>query len=153
MPCLADTNVLLRLSQGSHPMKQIALDAAAKLRARNEPLRLARQSLIEFREMATRPTQNNGFGLSAANADDLLTQLEQSYTVLPDADDIDITRRSLVSESGVMGKQVHDARPVAAMRAYNVTHLLTFNVGDFARFQALPPGPGASVTVVHSLTI
>ncbi len=148
-----DTNVLLRLSQGNHPVNQIALDAVAKLRARNEPLCLARQSLIEFRNVATRPTQNNGFGLSAANADGLLTQLEQSYTILPDVDDIYIAWRRLVAGLGVMGKQVHDARLVAAMLVYNVTHLLTFNVQDFARFQALPPGLGAGITVIPPDTI
>ena len=48
-----------------------------------------------------------------------------------------------------MGKQVHDTRIVAVMLTYNVTHLLTFNVPDFLRFQALPPGLGIGITVVH----
>ena len=34
----------------------------------------------------------------------------------------------------VLGVQVHDARLVAAMIAHNVTHILTFNVTDFARY-------------------
>ncbi|WP_246605349.1 type II toxin-antitoxin system VapC family toxin [Sphaerospermopsis torques-reginae] len=41
---------------------------------------------------------------------------------------------SLVIQYQVMGKQVHDARLVAAMLAHNITHLLTFNVDDFRRF-------------------
>jgi predicted nucleic acid-binding protein len=34
----------------------------------------------------------------------------------------------------VSGKQVYDARIVAAMLVHNLTHLLTFNDGDFKRF-------------------
>ncbi|MBO1049114.1 MAG: hypothetical protein HEQ10_15880 [Dolichospermum sp. DEX182a] len=41
---------------------------------------------------------------------------------------------SLVIKYQVMGKQVHDARLVAAMVAHNITYLLTFNVEDFKRF-------------------
>jgi hypothetical protein len=40
---------------------------------------------------------------------------------------------------------VHDARLVAAMHVHGVTHLLTLNVRDFARY------PG--ITVVHPQTL
>jgi predicted nucleic acid-binding protein len=47
----------------------------------------------------------------------------------------------LVSTVGVSGVQVHDARLVAIMRVHGVSHLLTFDTTDFARY------PG--ITVVH----
>ena len=34
----------------------------------------------------------------------------------------------------VSGVQVYDARLAAAMLAHNVTHILTFNTSDFARY-------------------
>jgi hypothetical protein len=40
----------------------------------------------------------------------------------------------LVSNHDVKGKQVHDARIVAAMMRHAVSHLLTFNIADFARY-------------------
>lgn len=43
----------------------------------------------------------------------------------------------LVVQYRVSGKQAHDARLVAAMRVHNLTHLLTFNTGDFKRFTAI----------------
>jgi predicted nucleic acid-binding protein len=35
---------------------------------------------------------------------------------------------------GVSGVAVHDARLVATMLVHNVTHILTFNTSDFARY-------------------
>ena len=37
----------------------------------------------------------------------------------------------------VIGKNAHDARLVAAMRVHGVTHLLTFNDQDFARYTGI----------------
>lgn len=38
------------------------------------------------------------------------------------------------------GKQVHDTRLVAVCHVYGISHLLTFNVQDFLRFQSVGPG-------------
>jgi len=35
------------------------------------------------------------------------------------------------------GRQVHDANIVATMQVYGITHLLTHNTDDFARFAHL----------------
>ena len=37
----------------------------------------------------------------------------------------------------VKGVQSHDARIVAAMNIYSITHLLTFNVDDFKRYKEI----------------
>jgi len=47
----------------------------------------------------------------------------------------------LVLTYQVRGAKVHDARLVAAMLAHGLTHILTFNNRDFARY--------AEVTAVH----
>jgi hypothetical protein len=40
----------------------------------------------------------------------------------------------LVADHDVKGKQVHDTRLVAAMLRHSISHLLTFNAADFARY-------------------
>ena len=54
----------------------------------------------------------------------------------------------IVQAAGVIGKQVHDARLVAVCHLCGVSHILTFNTRDFARFAPLPPG----LTVVDPAT-
>jgi hypothetical protein len=53
---------------------------------------------------------------------------------LPDAPSLYPEWRRLVVAYGVSGVQVHDARLVAAMNASRLTHILTFNTVDFARY-------------------
>jgi predicted nucleic acid-binding protein len=42
--------------------------------------------------------------------------------------------RTLVSTHLIKGKRTHDIRLLAVMQAYQITHLLTFNVADFSGF-------------------
>ena len=68
-------------------------------------------------------------------------KIEVIFTVAPDSAQIYPEWRRIVRECGVSGVHVHDARLAAAMVVHGISHVLTFNVGDFARF------PG--VTAVH----
>jgi predicted nucleic acid-binding protein len=54
--------------------------------------------------------------------------------VLADAPSIYPEWKRLVLAFGVSGVQVHDARLVAAMKVNGITHILTFNTGDFVRY-------------------
>jgi hypothetical protein len=38
---------------------------------------------------------------------------------------------------GVSGVQVHDARLAAVMRVHGLTHILTLNAADFARYPGI----------------
>jgi len=42
--------------------------------------------------------------------------------------------RIAIMGTGALGVQVHDAHLVATMLAHNITHILTFNTFDFARY-------------------
>jgi predicted nucleic acid-binding protein len=42
--------------------------------------------------------------------------------------------RRLVRDHQVSGRQVHDAHLVATMLVHGITHILTFNGQDFARY-------------------
>ena len=43
----------------------------------------------------------------------------------------------LVVQNAVIGVNVHDARLVAAMLVHGLTHILTFNTSDFARYSEI----------------
>jgi predicted nucleic acid-binding protein len=129
-----DTNILLRSAEPSHPTHQQAVNAVKILLANGDRVCLIPQNLIEFWNVATRPIDKNGFGWSPAKTDVEISRLESLLTVLPDSQAIYREWRKVVLDNSVLGKQVHDARIVAAMNVHQITKLLTFNLKDFKRF-------------------
>lgn len=87
--------------------------------------------------MLTRPAGANGFGLSPTQAHQEVTQLESFFRFLHDTPDVYVHWRRLVVSAGVSGVKVHDARLVAVMLTHGISHLLTFNAGDFKRFPSI----------------
>lgn len=142
---LVDTNVLLRGVQMSHPAHADAKRAVAILLRRGDELRISTQNMIEFWAVATRPIANNGLNLSIEEAARELQGLKLLFEMLPDSVDVLNEWENLVTKHRVAGKQAHDARLVAAMQAHGITHLLTFNAKDFARY--------SGITVVEPQTI
>jgi predicted nucleic acid-binding protein len=131
---LVDTNVLLRLADRAHPLHPGIRAALRVLRASGHGLCATSQNFIEFWNVATRPVEKNGFGLIPAEANQLLRLIERLFPLLPDSPLIYRQWRQLVVSRGVSGVQVHDARLVAAMMVHGVTHILTINTTDFARY-------------------
>lgn len=134
MSYLVDTNVLLRLVQLSSPSHTDARRASLTLRKRGEELFITPQNLIEFWAVATRPVADNGLGLAVAQAARELRKLKRFFRLRPDTPAIFPEWEKLVTTYQVSGKQVHDARLVAAMQAHGLTHILTFNTNDFNRY-------------------
>lgn len=134
MDRLADTNILLRLAQPAHPTHAVALTAVTKLLSDGHNLCLIPQNLIEFWNVATRPADKNGVGRTIEQTERDVQAIESSFTILPDGPAIYPEWRRLVVAHSVLGKQVHDARLVAAMNVNRITDLLTFNGDDFKRF-------------------
>jgi predicted nucleic acid-binding protein len=138
---LLDTNVLLAWAQHhrpEHPPTVAAVDIL--LDAGDEPV-LTPQNLVEFWSVASRPPSANGLGLALPDVDLATSRLEATFRLIPDHPSIHDEWRRLVVAVVVQGRQVHDARIVAVMKAHGITHLLTLNTSDFARY------PG--ITVVH----
>jgi predicted nucleic acid-binding protein len=147
MSVLLDSNILTRLAQHTHPMHATAQGAVTALQRGGEALFIVPQNLYEFWVVATRPVAVNGLGFTAAQADAELARLEALFPLLPDTPAIFAAWRRLVAAHGVLGKNAHDARLVAAMTAHGMTHLLTFNGADFARFPGISIlDPGAVVS-------
>lgn len=134
MTYLADTNVLLRLTDRTHPLHPTVRAAVRKLRTSGHSVRAMPQNFVEFWNVATRPIERNGFGLAPATADRLLHLVERLFPLLPDSPAVYAEWRRLVVSFGVSGIQVHDAHIAAAMIVHGVTHILTFNTTDFARY-------------------
>jgi predicted nucleic acid-binding protein len=141
MSGLLDTNIPLRLSQPEHPLCAVAQSAVNRLLSRGETLYLTPQNLIEFWNVATRPANVNGLGLSPTDADLKVSGLESIFDLAPDTPAVYTTWRKLVVAHQVSGVQVHDARLVAVMQVHGLTHLLTFDVEDFKRY--------SEITVLH----
>jgi len=140
MAHLVDTSILARLANTADPFHAVAAQAVLELHRRGEVLNVTPQNLLEFRNMATRPTAVNGLGLSAVDADVKAAIFEATFPLLVETPDIYPAWKALVVALGVIGKQVHDARLVAVCHVHAVTHLLTFNITHFVRMAAFGPG-------------
>lgn len=137
MDVLADTNVILRRLQRANPEHRQARDAITRFSKEGNRVCVTSQNLIELWVVSTRPVENNGLGLTPAQAERVVARLEGSVFRLPDTDDVYPEWRRLVVTHGVSGKKAHDARLVAAMTVNRITHILTFNAGDFARYTGI----------------
>jgi hypothetical protein len=128
-------------------MHVAARDAVAALQRGGDTLLIVPPNLYEFWVVATRPVAANGLGFTASQADAELARLEALFPLLPETPAICTEWRRLVVASGILGKNAHDARLVAAMLAHGLTHLLTFNVADFIRF------PRITVLDPHTVSV
>lgn len=145
MPFLADTNLLLRSVAPNHPMNASAVNAINHLRQRGEQIYIVPQNLIEFWNVYTRPLERNGLGRSATEAEVEVNRLKAFFPLLLDVPAIYQQWERLVTAHAVVGINVHDARLVAAMLVHGLTHILTFNTNDFARY--------SEITAVHPAAI
>ena len=134
MRWLVDTNVLLRSAQTSHPVYDDVARSVSILATRRDELHVLAQNLIEFWAVATRPVVNNGLGLSIAQAEVEVSRLKSLFALVPDTPEIFSEWERIILQYQVSGKQVHDARLVAAMKVHGLSNLLTFNDADFKRF-------------------
>lgn len=130
----ADTNILLRIAEPGHTMHVETLRALAVLRSGGDMICTFPQNVIEFWNVATRPVDKNGLGLTPPQAHAEIEKIEKIFQLILDTPEIYTEWKRLVFMHSVSGKQVHDARIAAAMKAHGITHLLTFNKDDFKRF-------------------
>jgi predicted nucleic acid-binding protein len=138
---LVDSNILLRIPRRDDPDHTLVTGAVAALRRSGTVLYFTHQNIAEFWNVATRPVAGNGFGLSPGETERQVQSIERGMVLLPDGPMVYAAWRNLVAAHSVSGKQVHDARLVAAMIVHGLTHLLTLNTADFTRYP--------EITAVH----
>jgi predicted nucleic acid-binding protein len=131
---LLDTNILARLTETASPMHQTATDAVTALTTRGDLLFVTPQNFVEFWNLATRPADKNGFGLTTAQAAAQLATYETAFRLIPDHAAIFGQWKRLVSAYGVQGANTHDTRLAAVAIAAKVPNILTFNFKHFRRF-------------------
>ena len=131
---LVDTNILLRLSKEDDPHYAVVQSAIQTLIENRAQLCYAPQNISEFWNVCTRPARHNGFGLSIEETDARIHAIERIMTLLPDNEQIYWIWRDLVVSHRARGVRVHDARLAAAMQVHAVSHILTLNQPDFARY-------------------
>jgi hypothetical protein len=137
MSTLVDTTILTRGIYSADPVHQLAVDAVDALRMQGEQLCLVPQNFYEFWVVCTRPTAQNGLGMTPAQVVVEITRLEQLFTVLDDTPALFSEWKRVVTQYQVCGKNGHDARLVASMHVHRVNRLLTFNTKDFQRYQSI----------------
>jgi predicted nucleic acid-binding protein len=134
---LIDTNTLLRTLQPLHPQRETARGAIKALTGRGHELQLVPQNLTELWVVATRPVEQNGLGMSAAEAASELVRLKSMFPLLPDTAAIYPVWENLVIRYRISGKPAHDARLVAAMQVHGLTSILTFDRTGFSRYAGI----------------
>jgi predicted nucleic acid-binding protein len=138
LPYLIDTNVFLRIVPKTDPDRAIALSALRKLIENDAELYYTTQVLAEFWTVCTRPpTARGGYGLSPAKTERKIRMIERYCRFVPETVVSHAEWRRLIVAHAIQGVQAHDARLVAVMKTYGITHLLTFEKGNFTRFQGI----------------
>jgi predicted nucleic acid-binding protein len=136
---LVDTNVLLRWTDADSPRHGECVAAINRLIEKGHQVSVCAQVLIEYWVTSTRPVEVNGFGLSLSVTNRNISEICRAFPCLPEPSDIAVRWHKVVVTHGVIGKQAHDARLVALMRAYTVSRILTLNPGDFTRYPKITP--------------
>ncbi len=137
MSVLVDTNILLRSVEPMHPQHASAVGAVSRLLSESVEVYFTLQNIAEFWNVATRPVGNNGLGFSIQMVLAEVNRIESILTLLPDTPAIYAEWKQILIDRGVSGVKVHDARLVAKMKVHEVNQLLTFDVGDFARYSEI----------------
>lgn len=137
MAILVDSNILVFSANLNSPMVHEVSRATSLLLSRGERLCVIPQNLIEFWAVATRPVTSRGLGLSVKQTSAELTRIKSVFHLLPDSPAIYPEWEKLVTQHAVLGKNVHDARLVAAMTVFGLDTLLTTNKPDFKRFAGI----------------
>ena len=156
MNILVDSNILLRIDHRNHPHNALALEAIRVVRAKGHTLRTIPQTLYEYWVVATRPVDVNGLGFSTEEANRFLDDHVALFPPFRDERGVLQLWKVLVVENDVKGKPAHDARIVAGMLKHGVSFILTFNEGDFQRYDEVtavtPRGLLADDTLIPTVT-
>jgi predicted nucleic acid-binding protein len=135
MPYLLDTGILLRIVDRRDPQHALVSRSVRSLITHGESLFIATQNVAEFCNVATRPIANNGLGLAPQNALTLFErEIESACSILFEPASVFGGFKRLIAKYSVTGKQVHDARLVAMMLAWQIENVLTLNDRDFRRY-------------------
>ena len=104
MSYLIDTSILGRLANTSDRFHADEDRAVVALQEQGEGLQITAENLVEFRNVATRPSSLNGLGLSVEEAEAKAAVFEATFSLLPETPDIFPEWKTLVGALSVVGK-------------------------------------------------
>ena len=104
--CLADTNILLRITRRSDPQHKIVDTALARLAGQGTTLYYTHQNVAELWNAMTRPVNRNGLGLSVSEVEREVRAIEAGMRLMPDNEAVYREWRRIVVEHSVSGVQV-----------------------------------------------
>lgn len=131
-----DTNILVYASLAHSPLNAQAQQALQSYNQKGADIWISRQIIREFLATLTRP-QVFAYPTSTTSLRAEVELFTRQYHIAEDNAEVTERLLQIVGSVPVGGKQVHDANIVATMQVYGVTHLLTHNVSDFARYSQL----------------
>jgi predicted nucleic acid-binding protein len=129
-----DTNILVYATDPKSPWHTLATQALNDARQEGIELVISPQVLREYLATATGPV---GGKPRTADALENVRTFQEELEVVETSLVVTAQLLVLVEKYTVAGKQVHDANIVSTMLFHGIQHILTHNVGDFARFSEL----------------
>lgn len=130
----ADTNIFLIATDRGRRGHQEAGILIAKAHRAGIHLTCSGQVLREYLVVATRAPENNGLGLSPADALANVDAFLEHVVFHEETEDVAGLLRGIIRAGEVTGKRIHDANIVATLRAHGLSILLTENAADFRGF-------------------
>jgi predicted nucleic acid-binding protein len=131
-----DTNVLLAATDEGRKEHGRAVAALDAWPATGVSLYTSGQVRREYLSVATRSVQQNGLGLTQADALVNVRALSARLHFLDENLRVAERLLALLDANPCSGKQVHDANVVATMLSHGIETLVTINTDDFVRFTA-----------------
>ena len=131
-----DTNALIFATNIISPWYHAANESLQTAREAGIELFVSPQVLREYLAAATRLNLTSG-GLLLEEILENVNTFQTEFTVLEDNDLVLSALIKLLRNFPTAGRQVYDANIVATMQVHHISHLLTHNVTDFARFSTL----------------
>ncbi len=134
---LFDTNSLIYLANESDKYHAVTRAVFERLLRGQVRLWMTTQNVVEFWAVSTKNYAANGVGLSIGQVELQLRLLETRIRLLPESMTVHARWRELVQQRAVHGRQVYDARLVAAMEVHGIQAILTKNVRDFSQYGSI----------------
>jgi predicted nucleic acid-binding protein len=133
---MIDTNILLRYLIQDFPEYPKIKKVVDDLIYQGYQIWISRQIIREFSTVCTRP-QNFMNTLSSLQVTQHILTFPQMFKIADEDARVTQALVQLMQTIPLGGKQIHDANIVATMQVYYISNLVTLNIADFARFQAL----------------
>ena len=130
-----DTNILINANIIETPFHEQALFSINTAYQADRTIWISRQIIREYLAVLTRPQTFEN--LPRTTVLEQAIDFTERFEVAVDTPAVTTHLLQLLADFDIGGKQVHDANIVATMMANDIHCLLTRNVKDFQRFEAL----------------